>query len=76
MRGKVMAMDAIKRQAINDLADYMETFLENFTFDGRCPHLPPDVAGMMARQAFFVLETLWAGEVSLREDGELKESTD
>ena len=68
-----MSMNSIaKYQAVNDLIDHMETFLENFGSAGSFPHLPPDTALLMAKQAFAVLEILEAGEESLREDGELE----
>lgn len=59
-----------KHQAITDLIDHMETFLD---LSDHLPHLPPDAALFMATQAYAVLEILAAAEESLREDGELKE---
>lgn len=63
-----------KYQAINDLVDLMETWLENTQY--RLPHLPADASVLMAEQAFAVITILAAGQDGLQEDGMLKDEDD
>ena len=63
-----------KYQAINDLVDLMDTWLENTQY--QLPHLPDGASALMAEQAFAVIVILAAGEDALQEDGMLKDEDD
>ena len=63
-----------KYEAINDLTAQMETWLENTQYP--LPHMPTDVAVLMAEAAFTVIAILAAGEDALQEDGMLKDEGD
>ncbi|MEZ4684162.1 MAG: hypothetical protein R2932_59125 [Caldilineaceae bacterium] len=61
-----------KLQALNDLCEHMDTFLENFDLGINGPHFPPDVTLLMAKAAFHVIEILRIGQDALEADGLLK----
>lgn len=61
-----------KHQALSDLANHMETFLENFP-GVDFPYMPPGLALLMAEAALGVIEILAVDQEALREDGILKE---
>lgn len=60
-------------QALTDLSEQMDTFLENFDLGPGRPYLPPDIALLMAKAAFHVIEILSIGQDALEADGLLKE---
>lgn len=39
------------RKAVVELTTLIEGWLETVAYPGEFPHLPPDIAGMMAQQA-------------------------
>lgn len=61
-------------QAINDLTASIETWLDNTTY--ALPHVPPDIAVLMAEAAFAVIIVLEANEEALIEEGALKDEED
>lgn len=62
-----------KLQALTDLTNHIDTFLENFDLGVDSPHIPPDLALLMAKAAFHVIEILRIDQDALEADGLLKE---
>lgn len=64
---------ATVRKATSELTALIEQWLEAFHPTSELPHLPDDVAYLMAQQAVHVLEILHIQEHALAEAGLLKE---
>lgn len=56
-------------KATLEIATLLEGWLDGIQYAHELPHLPPDVAYLMAKEAFKVLEILAVGEKALTDDG-------
>ena len=64
---------SIIHKATVELTALIETWFDTLAYPEFLPHLPPDVAAMMAQQAVRVIEILSIGEKSMADEDLLKE---
>lgn len=68
-----MMRNSTANKAVMEITTLIEGWLDGIQYAHELPYLPPDVAYLMAKEAFKVLEILAVGEKALADEGILRD---